>query len=80
MRNDKSIPPAFTKNCWELMQSKVRYAQRGTERERENLHGAAFKQKSLKQLVKISLPHHLLQQITHLSLPHKLVVVAVAAQ
>lgn len=35
--------------------------------------------KSSKQIVKISLSHHLLQQITHFSLLHKLVV-AVAAQ
>lgn len=79
MRNDKSIPPAFTKNCWEIdaIEGKV-CSERDAEKERIFMEQHSNK-KSSKQIVKISLPHHLLQQITHFSLPHKLVV-AVAAQ
>lgn len=44
MRNDKSIPPAFTKKLLGI--DAVEGMLRVTER--ENLHGAAFKQKVLK--------------------------------
>lgn len=78
MRNDKSIPPAFTKKMLgiDAIEDKV-CSESDREKQRIFMEQHSNK-KSSKQIVKISLPHHLLQQITHFSLPHKLVVAVVA--
>lgn len=80
MRNDKSIPPAFTKESLgiDAIEDKV-CSESDREKERIFMEQHSNKSPQSRYLVKISLPHHLLQQITHLSLLHKLVV-AVAAQ